>query len=123
KTRLALEAARALQADFVDGAYFLSLATLQRPEEVPAAIVNALGIVVVSGESQTQATKRFLAAKHLLLVADNFEHVLPAARFIGGLLDACSALTVLATSREPLGLQAEQRYPVSPLALPEFGTP
>ena len=123
KTRLALEAARALQADFVDGAYFLSLATLQRPEEVPAAIVNALGIVVVSGESQTQAVERFLAAKHLLLVADNFEHLLPAARFIGGLLAACPALTVLATSREPLTLHAEERYPVSPLALPALGRP
>jgi predicted ATPase/DNA-binding SARP family transcriptional activator len=122
KTRLALEAARALQADFVDGAYFVSLATLQRPEEVPVAIVNALGIVVVSGESQTQAVERFLAAKHLLLVADNFEHLLPAARFIGGLLGACPALTVLATSREPLTLHAEERYPVSPLALPALGT-
>ena len=123
KTRLALEAARAVQADFADGAHFVSLAALQRPEDVPAAIVEALGIIVLSGESADQAAERFLAAKHLLLVADNFEHLLAAAPFIGGLLEACPALTVLATSREPLALQAEERYPVSPLALPEPGTP
>jgi class 3 adenylate cyclase len=120
KTRLALEAARAVKANFADGAHFVSLAALRRPEDVPAAIVKPLAIVVLSGESADQAAERFLAAKHLLLVVDNFEHVPAAAPFIGRLLGACPALTVLATSREPLALQAEQRYPVSPLALPEL---
>jgi predicted ATPase/class 3 adenylate cyclase len=118
KTRLALEAAHAVRADFADGAHFVSLAALQRPEDVPGSVVRTLAIVVLSGESAGQAAERFLAAKHLLLVVDNFEHVLAAAPFIGTLLDACPALMVLATSREPLSLQAEERYPVSPLALP-----
>jgi predicted ATPase/class 3 adenylate cyclase len=123
KTRLGLEAARAVTADFADGAYFASLAALRRPDDVPAAIVKTLAIVVLSGESADQAAERFLAAKHLLLVVDNFEHVLAAAPFIGALLAACPALTVLATSREPLSLHAEERYPVSPLALPTRATP
>jgi predicted ATPase/class 3 adenylate cyclase len=123
KTRLALEAARAAKADFAGGAYFVSLAALQRPEDVPAAVVKTLAIVVLSGESDDQAAERFLAAKHLLLVVDNFEHVLAAAPFIGRLLGACLRLTILATSRESLGLHAEQRYPVSPLALPARATP
>jgi predicted ATPase/class 3 adenylate cyclase len=123
KTRLGLEAAHAVQADFAGGAHAVSLTTVQRPEDVPAAIVKALAIVVLSGESADQAAERFLAAKHLLLVVDSFEHVLAAAPFIGRLLDACPALTVLATSREPLGLHAEERYPVSPLALPVGETP
>ena len=55
-------------------------------------------------------------------MADNFEHVLAAAPFIGALLGACPRLTVLATSREPLALQAEERHPVPPLSLPELGT-
>jgi predicted ATPase/class 3 adenylate cyclase len=122
KTRLGLEAARAVKADFADGAYFVSLAALQRPEDVPAAVVKTLAIVVLSGESAEQAAERFLAAKHLLLVVDNFEHVLTAAPFIGRLLAACPGLTVLATSREPLSLQAEECFPVSPLALPTRGT-
>jgi predicted ATPase/class 3 adenylate cyclase len=123
KTRLALEAARVAKADFRDGASFVSLAALQRPEDVPAAIVGTLGIAVLSGESAEQATERFLAAKHRLLVTDNFEHLLAAAPFIGSLLRACPTLTVLATSREPLGLQAEECYPVPPLALPPRVTP
>jgi predicted ATPase/DNA-binding SARP family transcriptional activator len=120
KTRLALEAARAVAADFADGAHLVSLASVQQPEAVPAAIVRMLGIVVLAGESADQAAERFLAAKHLLLIADNFEHVLAAAPFIGGLLDVCPALTVLATSREPLKLHAEERYAVAPLALPDL---
>lgn len=121
KTRLALEAARRVEQDFADGGCFVSLAALQRPDDVPAAIVTALRMIVLSGESPVQAVERFLAAKHLLLVADNFEHVLAAAPVLGGLLEVCPALTVLATSREPLSLHAEERYPVSPLALPELG--
>ena len=118
KTRLALEAARAVRAHYAAGAHLASLAALQRPEDVPAAMVKTLGIVVLSGESDAQAVERFLAAKHLLLVLDNLEHVLGAAPFVGRWLSACPALTVLATSREPLGLHAEERYPVAPLALP-----
>jgi predicted ATPase/class 3 adenylate cyclase len=118
KTRLALEAARAVQADFADGAYFVSLAALRSPGDVPAAVVQTLAIVVLSGETADQAAERFLGAKHLLVVLDNLEHVLGAVPFIGRLLRACPALTVLATSREPLALQAEERYPVAPLALP-----
>ena len=123
KTRLALDAARALKEDFADGAHLISLAALHRSQDVPAALVKALAIVVLSGESAEQAAERFLAAKRLLLVVDNFEHVLAATPFIGRLLGACPSLTVLATSREPLGLQAEERYPVASLALPARAMP
>jgi predicted ATPase/DNA-binding SARP family transcriptional activator len=118
KTRLAIEAARAVEADFADGASFISLAPLRDPTQVASAIVNLLGVSVLPDESSAQAAQRFLASKHLLLVADNFEHVLPGAPLIGGLLATCPKLTVLATSREPLALQAEERYPVAPLGLP-----
>ena len=122
KTRLALEVARAVEDDFGAGAHFVSLVGLHRPEDVADAIVRALGIVMLSSESTQQAVERFLATKELLLVVDNFEHLLAAASAIGGLLEACPAVTVLATSREPLALQAEQRHPVSPLALPAPGS-
>src|SRR5262249_13888396 len=97
KTRLALETARAVEAGFPDGAHFVSLAALSRGEDVPAEIVKTLAIVVLPGESPEQAVERFLATKRLLLVADNFEHLLDVAPFIGGLLAACPGLTVLAT--------------------------
>jgi predicted ATPase/DNA-binding SARP family transcriptional activator len=123
KTRLALESARAIEDDFADGAQFVSLAALDRPEDVPATIVAKLEIIVLSGESPASAVERFLASKHLLLVVDNFEQLLPAAPFIGALVVACPKLVVLATSREPLALAAEESYPVSPLALPSPGIP
>jgi predicted ATPase/class 3 adenylate cyclase len=118
KTRLALEAARALQSEFAAGARFVSLAALRRAEDVPTAIVQSLGIIPLSSESAEQAVTRYLSVKQLLLVIDNVEHVPTAARFVSELLDACPALTVLATSRERLALVGEQRYLVSPLALP-----
>ena len=122
KTRLALEVARELEPEFADGACFVSLAPLRRPHDVPAAIVRALGVMVLPGESPSQAGERFLAAKHLLLVVDNFEHVLVAAPVLGRMLEACPALTILATSREPLSLHAEERYLVPPLAVPQAET-
>jgi predicted ATPase/class 3 adenylate cyclase len=118
KTRLGLEAARAMKADFAAGARFVSLAAVRRADDVPAAIVLSLGIVPLSGEGSEQAVTRFLSAKQLLLVLDNVEHVLGAARFVSEVLSACPALSVLATSREALALAGEQRYPVAPLALP-----
>ena len=121
KTRLAVESARRAEQQFADGVCFVSLAAVQRPDDVPAAIVTALGMIVLSGESSVGALERFLGAKQLLLVVDNFEHVLSAAPVLGGLLELCPALAVLATSRAPLSLHAEERYVVRPLALPELG--
>jgi predicted ATPase/DNA-binding SARP family transcriptional activator len=118
KTRLALEIARRMEADFADGACFVSLAEIAAPQEIPSAVVQALGILSLAGEAPRAAIERFASAKQLLLVLDNLEHVVDGASFIGGLLAACPAVTVLATSREPLGLQAEERFQVTPLALP-----
>ena len=123
KTRLALDAARAIEADFADGARLVWLAAVERPEDVAAAIITALGIIQLGGESAEQAVERFLSAKHLLLVMDNCEHLPGAAPFLGGLPAKAASVTVLATSREPLAVHAEQLHPVSPLALPPRGAP
>jgi class 3 adenylate cyclase len=118
KTRLALETARAVQRDFADSAHFVSLAALRRAQDVPAVVIQTLRIVPLLGENPEQAIARYLSAKQLLLVLDNVEHLLPAARFVSELLAACPSLTVLATSREPLALAGEELYAVAPLALP-----
>ena len=115
KTRLAVEAARSVEADFAGGAHFVALDAVQHSDDVAPAIVKSLGIIVLAGESDSEAAARFLASKHLLLVTDNFEQVLAAAPFVGELLGACPGLTVLATSREPLALQAEHLHAVPPL--------
>jgi predicted ATPase len=119
KTRLAVEVARAVETDFADGACFVPLAALRRVEDVPTATVRALGAVVLDGESAEQAVERFLAARDLLMVVDNCEHLRGLSAFIGRVLESCPGVTVLATSREPLDLRAEERHPVPPLSLPD----
>jgi predicted ATPase/DNA-binding SARP family transcriptional activator len=118
KTRLALEAAHEIQDDFADGARFVRLTAVGRPQDVPGAIMGALVIVPLEGESPANAVQRFLAVKHQLLVLDNCEHLLGAASWVGELVAVCPDITVLATSREPLSVQAEQTHLVPPLALP-----
>jgi predicted ATPase/DNA-binding SARP family transcriptional activator len=122
KTRLAIDAARSAEPDFADGARFVSLAAQRRAEEVPMAIVGALGATLLDGESAEQAVERFLSRRHLLLVVDNCEHVLGMAHFLGRVLESCPRVTVLATSREPLALQAEERRPVPPLPTDDAAT-
>lgn len=123
KTRLALDVARELERQYPDGAWLVSLAATAHAEHVPSAIVQALEATPVPGESPIAAAKRFLGARRGLLVLDNYEHLLAAAPLVSDLLLACPHLRVLATSRETLQLQAEHRYAVSPLDVPDEGVP
>jgi len=119
KTRVALVVARALQGSFADGVWWVELAGVTRATDVGSTIVRALEVGPAPGESARQALTRHLAHKQLLLVLDNFEHVLDAAELVGELLRACDGLTMLVTSREALDLGAEQRVLVAPLTLPD----
>ena len=123
KTRLALEVARGLEPEFRDGGWFVSLAATANADHVPSAIAQTMGVTPLDGETPKLAVERFLAPKRGLLVLDNFEHLLPAAPLVGELLAAAPTLAVLATSREPLRLQAEHRYAVAPLQLPAEADP
>jgi predicted ATPase/DNA-binding SARP family transcriptional activator len=123
KTRLALDVARQLEPQFSDGAWLVSLAATARAEHVPSAIVQALDVTPVRGESPMAAAERFLGPKRGILVLDNFEHLLGAAPLVSDLLVGCPGLCVLATSREALQLHAEHRYAVSPLPVPDDGAP
>jgi len=122
KTRVALECARG-RSRFADGVCFVSLGAVERAEDVPAALLATLEITPLADESADRAIERYLAGKQLLLVLDNFEHVLAAAPLVSLLVANCRDLTVLATSREPLNVTAEQRFLVQPLTLPEPRTP
>ena len=119
KTRLAVAIATALRDDFPDGAGFVDLSPLSDPTLVMPRIASSLGVLEVAGEPLTDTLIRHLGSRRLLLVLDNCEQVLGAAPEIGSLVAACPQLTLLATSREPLRLRAEQVFPVGPLALPE----
>ncbi|GAC1636835.1 MAG: hypothetical protein NVS4B2_25420 [Chloroflexota bacterium] len=119
KTRLALHMAAALLAEFRDGAFFVSLASLVDHRHVISAIADALGVHESGTQSLHEALLVRLRDKHLLLVLDNFEHLLEASTLVSALLDQCHDLHVLATSRIPLHLVREHEYAVPPLTVPD----
>ncbi|CAL9457259.1 hypothetical protein SUDANB171_02547 [Streptomyces sp. enrichment culture] len=121
KTRLAEQAALATDGRdrYPDGAWIAELAKLDHPTAVPGAVLSALGLRETSVEHHHDPAARLLeycAGRELLLVLDNCEHVITAAATLAEtLLTHCPRLTVLATSREPLGIPGERVRPVEPL--------
>jgi predicted ATPase len=119
KTRLALELARSVEGAFGDGAALVELAPA-RPASVATAAAAALDVQALPGQSLEDAVAGFLAAREVLLVLDNCEHVLAAsASLASDLLRAASRLALLVTSREPLRLPGEVVFRVPSLAIPD----
>lgn len=119
KTRLALEAARRAEDLFPDGVAFVGLAPLGDAALVVPTIAQALGLREAEGRTSREALLAYLREKRLLLVLDNFEHVLEAAPEVAAMIEACPHIVVLVTSRAPLRVRGEQEYPVPPLAVPD----
>jgi len=117
KTSLAVELAGVREADYEHGAWFVSLEAVDDPDLVAPTIATAFGLVETPGLVATERLREFLDGRSLLLVIDNFEHVLPAAPLLTPLLRAASGLRIIVTSRAPLRLAGEQEFPVSPLSL------
>src|SRR4029077_4596312 len=107
KTRLALRVAEEVLENFADGIFFVSLAPIDDPSLVAATIGQTLGLREVGIRSVLQALKEHLRTRTLLLLLDNFEHLLGAAPLIAELLDGCPKLSVLVTSRTVLRLARE----------------
>ncbi len=118
KTRLALQVAAELIEDFVDGVAFVDLAPIRDTSLVTTVITAALGLQESSGQPLLERLKDYLRDKRILLLLDNFEHLLDAAGIVATLLAAAPHLKVLATSRERLHLRGEHEVAVPPLALP-----
>ena len=118
KTRMALEIGAELAGDFPDGAWLVELAAVGDPGSIPAAIATVLGITPQGGTPLITTIAAALAGKRLLLIIDNCEHVLGAAgSAVETIVGRSGHGRVLATSREPLGLDAEAVLRVSPLAV------
>jgi len=120
KTRLGLQVAGDILDDFPDGVYFVALASIRNPALVGTTIAETLGLRETGNRSTLEQLKEFLKEKQLLLLLDNFEHLLPAATVITDLLTAAARLKVLVTSRTLLRLQGEWDYPVPPLSVPDL---
>ena len=107
KTRLALQVAAELAAVMHDGVFWVSLAGLADPELLASEVAQAIG----APEDLTG----FLRGRELLLLLDNFEHLLDAAPVVSAVVGACAGLRVLVTSRAPLRVRGEQEYRLEPL--------
>lgn len=118
KTRLALAAATRLEPDFPDGVAVAELAPVADPDLVLSTVAGALGLPQVGRLDVIGQLAAFLGGRRPLLVLDNVEHVLAAAGDLVELVARCPRLTIVATSRSPLRIGAEQVFPVSPLGLP-----
>jgi predicted ATPase/DNA-binding XRE family transcriptional regulator len=118
KTRLALHVASSLHDTFGDGVYIVELAPLADPTLVASTMAQALG-VPLGGRPAPDALREYLRDRAILLVLDNFEHLLDAATLVPSLLDTSAGLKVLVTSRAPLRVRGEHEYEVPPLQLPD----
>jgi predicted ATPase len=120
KTRLSLEVATSLRSSFTDGVCFVDLAALSDAALVVSSLAERLEIKEGGREPITERLKRTLRDKHLLLLLDNFEHLLPAASQVEELVAACPRLHIIVTSRIPLRVRAESLFQIAPLELPDL---
>ena len=118
KTRLAVAAGERLVAGFGAGTAFVPLAAVTDPGLVLAGVARAVGAELAGADSPLEALVEYFGDDRWLLILDNFEQVVAAARDIDALLARCGGVVILATSRTVLGLRAEREYPVLPLPLP-----
>jgi predicted ATPase/DNA-binding CsgD family transcriptional regulator len=124
KTRLATRVAIDSAELFRDGAWWVELAPLREGDQLGAAVAQVLGVRPLPGRTPLQAAVDRLGDERSLVVLDNCEHVLETAADVAeALLRGCPQVTVLATSREPLGVPGESEWRVPPLSLPATDAP
>ena len=122
KTRLALAVAESIAEDLKHGVFFVPLAEIGDPEEVPAAIATRLGIRLPETGDSMQRIAAAVAGRRLVLLLDNFEHLLAAGPGIATLAANGPDLRLLITSQAPLHVRGERVVPLGPLALPTEAT-
>jgi predicted ATPase/DNA-binding CsgD family transcriptional regulator len=118
KTRLAIQLAAATATEYASGVWYVDLAPLADPDLVPVTVARALGLPDQPGQPMMDVLRRFIRDRQMLMLIDNCEHLLDAsAELITGLLAVCPALTLLTTSREPIGVSGEVSWRVPSLSL------
>jgi predicted ATPase/class 3 adenylate cyclase len=123
KTRLALQLAAEVLPYRRDGAWLVELAAVSDPEVVPEVVGAGLRVRQREGQTMAASIVDYLRAKDLLVVLDNCEHVVGAAsELVRDVLEECPGVTIVATSREGLGVHGEQLWPVASLETPKAET-
>ncbi|WP_234834962.1 helix-turn-helix transcriptional regulator [Mycolicibacterium stellerae] len=118
KTRLAIQIAAATAIEYADGVWYVDLASITDPDAVPVTAARALGLPDQPGQQTIDILLRFVRDRRMLILLDNCEHLLDSsAELITSLLAGSPALTLLTTSREPIGVAGEVSWRVSSLSL------
>jgi len=120
KTRLAIEAAERQKSHYANGACFVALAAVESTAYLISAIAQAAHFTFYDGSDPKQQLLDYFRAKQLLLVLDNFEHLLDGAPLLTDMLNAAPGLRILVTSRERLNLSTETVFNLGGLELPEM---
>lgn len=122
KTRLAVKVGSQLENSFGGRVHFVALGSLKDPAMVPAALAETLNIREAGGRSLLNLLREYFrecGSSPVLLLLDNFEHILPASALVAELIQASRAVKILVTSRAPLRIYGEHEFPVPPLSLPD----
>ncbi len=121
KTRLGLELANQTAGRFPEGVFFVALAPVGRPDLALSSIAQAVGLQDVGDRPLPDRLRSPRETARVLLLLDNFEHLIASAPAVAALLQATTELRIMVTSRAPLHLRGEQEFEVPPLRVPEPG--
>ncbi|WEX90065.1 adenylate/guanylate cyclase domain-containing protein [Sinorhizobium garamanticum] len=121
KTSLAIHAGRSALSSFSRGVFFVQLEEIDNPDLIASEICKAVGLQEVPGISAVETVCNSLGGAEALLILDTFEHLVQGAPIINTILRRCPAVTIVATSREPLKLRSETEFVVPPLTPPDEG--
>jgi predicted ATPase/class 3 adenylate cyclase len=123
KTRFALEIAAEHLHEFENGAYFVPLAPISSPASIVPTIADSLSFSFYEGSDPQKQLLAYLREKQMLLVLDNYEHLLDGVTVVSEIVQAAERIKIIATSRERLGLQEEHLYPMQGMDFPDWETP
>jgi predicted ATPase len=123
KTRLALATAETQIGSYTEGVYFVSLAPLSSPNDIVTTIAENIGFVFHGENPPTQQLVNFLKDRTMLLVLDNFEHLLEGAGLVNDIIQSTSSIKIIVTSRERMNLRGETLYSLHGMDFPTWEAP
>ena len=115
-----MQVAASMRDEYENGVFFVPLASLQEPALIPSTIAQLLGVQENPDRLPIEQLIAYLRSRQLLLLLDNFEHLVDAAPLVNELLRGAPSVKILVTSREALSIYGEHLYPVRPLPLPDL---
>jgi predicted ATPase/DNA-binding CsgD family transcriptional regulator len=115
KSRLSLELGHHIKSNYAQGALFIDLASIRNPKDIAKSAITGLGLTITDNQDPHDVLLNYCREKELLLIFDNFEHILSGAPLISDILEIAPKVTIIATSRERLNLRVETVYALKPI--------